>query len=231
MHSGDKPFACDQCEYSNTRRHHLKTHKLTHSGKKPFVCDQCEYSSTQALALKRHKLKHSGDRPHACNQCNHSSTTAQALKTHKMIHNDENPFACDQCEYSSRQASKLKNISYKHTVARGPFHATYANILPLKLWISKDTSYHTVTKSLILVTNVTFPSDSNHTCESTVKKNLTHVSNVTTSVSGLNIWKNTRQGSMLYKHWSKSIMSWGSLNCSKCMTTFENAWHLNDLHY
>ena len=26
-----------------------------------------------------------------------------------------------------------------------------------------------------------------HTCESTVKKNLTHVSNVTTSVSGLNI--------------------------------------------
>ena len=43
-----------------------------------------------------------------------------------------------------------------------------------------------MTKSLILVTNVTFPSDSNHTCESTVKKNLTHVSNVTTSVSGLN---------------------------------------------
>ena len=75
-----------------------------------------------------------------------------------------------------------KHISYKHTVARGPF-------LPLKLWISKDTSYRTVTKSLILVTNVTFPSDSNHTCKSTVKKNLTHVSNVTTSVSGLKIWK------------------------------------------
>ena len=40
------------------------------------------------------------------------------------------------------------------------------------------------------VTNVTFNSDrlgiSNHTCESTVKKNLLHVINVTSSVSGLN---------------------------------------------
>ena len=88
------------------------------------------------------------------------------------------------------------------------------NILRHKLWLSKDTSSsiveidlmhatnaitlpqrlsllkHTVTKSLVLVTNVTFPSDrlgnSNHTCESTAKKNLTHVTNVT-----------TRQGSML----------------------------------
>ena len=76
MHSGGKPFACDQFEYSTKRRHHLKTRKLTHSGKKPFACDQCEYSSTQAQALKRHILTHSGDRLYACNQCNHSSTTA-----------------------------------------------------------------------------------------------------------------------------------------------------------
>ena len=47
MHSGGKPFACDQCEYSTTRRHHLKTHKLTHSGKKPF----------HSVNILRHKLR------------------------------------------------------------------------------------------------------------------------------------------------------------------------------
>ena len=132
MHSGSKPFACDQCEYSNTRRHHLKTHKLTHRGKKPFVCDQCEYSSTQAQALKRHKLKHSGDRPHACNQCNYSSTTAQALKT-QLITMMKTLLHAISASILPDRLRNSKHISYKHTVARGPFHATYANILPLKL--------------------------------------------------------------------------------------------------
>ena len=112
MHSGSKPFACDQSEYSNTRRHPLKTHKLTHSGKKSFACDQCEYSSTQAQALKkRHKLTHSEDRPHAATN---AITPPQRLRhsKHKMIHKD-------------------KTLSHAIS-ARSPFHATYANILPLK---------------------------------------------------------------------------------------------------
>ena len=183
MQSGGKPFACDQCEYSNTRRHHLKTHKLN-SGKKPFVCDQCEYSSTQAQALKRHKLKHSWDRPHACNATN-AITLPQRLRLLKYTRWSTMMKTLLHAISASILPDRLwnsKHISYKHTVARGPF-------LPLKLWISKDTSYRTVTKSLIHVTNVTFPSDSNHTCESTVKKNLTHVSNVTTNVSDLKIWK------------------------------------------
>ena len=33
MHSGGKPYECDQCKYSSKRAQNLKAHKLTHSGK------------------------------------------------------------------------------------------------------------------------------------------------------------------------------------------------------
>ena len=61
MHSGGKPYECDQCEYSSKTAQNLKTHKLTHSGEKPCACDQCKYSSTlalaQALRLRRDPVK------------------------------------------------------------------------------------------------------------------------------------------------------------------------------
>ena len=47
MHSGGKPYECDQCEYSSKTAQNLKTHELTHSGEKPYACDQCKYSSSK----------------------------------------------------------------------------------------------------------------------------------------------------------------------------------------
>ena len=66
MHSGGKPYECDQCKYSSKMAQNLKTHKLTHSGEKPYACDQCKYSSKTAQNLKTHKLTHSGEKPYAC---------------------------------------------------------------------------------------------------------------------------------------------------------------------
>ena len=65
MHSGGKPYECDQCKYSPKMAQNLKTHKLTHSGEKPYACDQCKYSSKTAQNLKTHKLTHSGEKPYA----------------------------------------------------------------------------------------------------------------------------------------------------------------------
>ena len=37
-------FPCTLCTYSSTTASHLKRHKRIHSGEKPFMCEQCEYS-------------------------------------------------------------------------------------------------------------------------------------------------------------------------------------------
>ena len=44
LHSGEKPFVCNQCGYSTIKDDHLKMHKMVQSGVKPFACKQCIYS-------------------------------------------------------------------------------------------------------------------------------------------------------------------------------------------
>ena len=85
-HSGEKPFSCNQCNFSRTTASYLKIHIRTHSGGKPFMCDQCDYSSTQAQHLKTHILTHTGARPFTCNQCSYSCNRSDSMKRHMLSH-------------------------------------------------------------------------------------------------------------------------------------------------
>ena len=38
VHSGEKPFKCEQCSKTFARTENLKIHKRTHTGDKPFKC-------------------------------------------------------------------------------------------------------------------------------------------------------------------------------------------------
>ena len=107
-HSGEKPFNCNQCNFSCTTAGYLKTHLLIHSGEKPFSCSQCEYSCTTSSHLKRHMMIHSGDNPFSCIQCNYSCTTASHLRSQMMTHSGEKRFSCTQCDFCCKHASSLK---------------------------------------------------------------------------------------------------------------------------
>ena len=63
-HTGEKPYACDACEYSCASSGTLDQHKRTHTGEKPYACDACEYSCASSSHLTVHMRIHTGEKPH-----------------------------------------------------------------------------------------------------------------------------------------------------------------------
>ena len=128
-HSGEKPFSCNQCNFSRTTASYLKIHIRTHSGGKPFMCDQCDYSSTQAQHLKTHILTHTGARPFTCNQCSYSCNRSDSMKRHMLSHTGEMPFACKQRNYSCTQISPFVSQNLTKTLG---WVNTFGRDLPKK---------------------------------------------------------------------------------------------------
>ena len=69
-HSVDKPWKCDECDYTHALKGGIVEHKKYNHKKEFFFCDLCSYKSPGQNNLKsHHEMVHQKIKRFTCHQC------------------------------------------------------------------------------------------------------------------------------------------------------------------
>ena len=79
----DIRYLCDWCDYTATRKDHLKLHKDSiHEGVR-YSCDTCDYKATTKDNLKKHKDSIHEDVKYSCDHCVYTTSWKTLLLQHR----------------------------------------------------------------------------------------------------------------------------------------------------
>ena len=110
-----RPWVCEICEKSYSRRNSLQRHYLVHTMEKPYQCDLCEKAFCMQSYLTAHRKIHFERELVKCKICNREFTRSSNLKAHMIIHVDFKPFSCRVCAKRFSHTSNLRRHEILHT--------------------------------------------------------------------------------------------------------------------
>ena len=126
IHTGEKPFKCDSCNYESRNPRKLKLHKLKHSDKNLYFCKHCDYGTKHKRSLKTHeKVMHTySSRLFKCSLCNFKTLHDHRRVAHIKAHEQNVHFDCNFCGKTIYDERDFKNHLKKHKA--GPWKKNIA---------------------------------------------------------------------------------------------------------
>ena len=113
---------CPHCPYSTTRPRTLRQHIHIHTGEKPYSCEECGQRFTHSSNRATHiRIAHSTGQAtlHQCPHCPYSTKYgASTLRRHIRTHTGEKPYSCEECgQRFTRSSSRAAHIRTMHSTA------------------------------------------------------------------------------------------------------------------
>lgn len=86
-----------------------------HTKEKLYKCELCDYGTVRTQDLKRHLMRHAKEKSHKCEDCDYRGATAQDLKRHLRRNTKKHRKEKAARSKASKYPSVMQSIIEKYT--------------------------------------------------------------------------------------------------------------------